>query len=233
MNEFNNNNSRVDKFEKRRKNTKSISLFLILGGILIIVLLAMFLFGGNDEEAGQPSTVSTSDSESSEGSDESTKDEKTDDTTPDEDDESTTDDSAVSKDTSGNESEEQKNTSDESSDNKDVEKESVDVSDSNVKEAYTGNWEPIGTEQKGPHTTQFDTKTQDWKEMKKAIRVATGIQEGNMITWMIENGGDQKAVGTVSPDNAPDKTYQVNLTWIENEGWKPTMVKIIKENPYK
>lgn len=101
-----------------------------------------------------------------------------------------------------------------------------------MKDAYTADWEPIGTEQEGPHTKQFVLESQDWKEMEQAIRLATGIQQGNMITWQIENGGGKDVIGTVSSRDTPDKTYQVNLTWVKDEGWKPTIVKIIKENPY-
>ncbi|ASN05151.1 YrrS family protein [Virgibacillus necropolis] len=236
-----NKNSRIDKFDKRRKNTKSISLFLILGGILIIFLLGLFLFGGNEEtDSGQPSTESTSEKNAGESNDEATKDEtNNDEKTSDENSESTKDDSTNSGDSSDDpnaEDEQSKKNDDtkteESEDNNELEKETVEVPDEpNVKEAYTANWKPIGTEQEGPHTTQFDTETQDWKEMEKAIRLATGLQEGNMITEMIENGGDQKVIGTVT-DQSQENVYQVNLTWVENEGWKPTMVKILKENPY-
>lgn len=233
MNDFN-NDSRVDKFEKRRKNTKSISLFLVLGGILIIILLGMFLFGGDDEEeSGQPSTESTSESNG-----DATKDDTNDTTTSGENSESTGDGSTNSDDSINDESDDsnandEQNLTDDDSDNNDVEKETVEVSDDeNVKEAYTADWEPIGTEQEGPHTTQYDTESQDWKEMERAIRVATSIQEGNMITWRIENGGNQKVIGTVS-NKAQENIYQVNLTWIENAGWKPTMVSILKENPHE
>ncbi|WP_404453124.1 YrrS family protein [Virgibacillus necropolis] len=230
MNDFN-NSSRVDKFEKRRKNTKSISLFLVLGGILIIFLLGMFLFGGDDEaENGQPSTESSSDN-SGESNDEDTKDG----TSSDENDESTTDDSANSDDSSNGETEDpnandDQSTTDDNSDNSDVEKENVEVSDDpNVKEAYTADWQPIGTEQQGPHTKNFDEGAQDRIEMEKAARVATGIQQGDMITWWLDNVGGQDVIATVS-NKAQDNTYRVYLTWVDNEGWKPTKVEVLKEN---
>lgn len=224
--------NRLNKYEKRRKNTKTISLLLILGGILIIILLAIFLFGGSDEEAeGEKSaTESTSENKNDSGND-ATNDETNDDNTS----EDKTDEGGTSPDddSSNSDSDDPDKSDDQSADDENAEeKKPVDVSDPNVEEAYTKEWEPIGTEQEGQHTKQFVEESQDWKEMKEAIRVATGIEEGKMITWRIENGGGKDVIGTVSPDSAPDKTYQVNLTWVENEGWKPTVVKIIKDNPY-
>ena len=267
--------NRINNFEKRRKNTKTISLLLILGGLLIIILLAIFLFGdngGEEAEKGEPSTESTSES-NSDSSDNNTTNEEASDTTSDDktqsndedtalgdenntstDDSSNNDDSTKSDDQSTDsdqgasddqstddhqsEDDEQnadddQNTKENNMDNADVEKKPVEKTDDpNVEEAYTADWESVGTEQEGPHTKQFVLESQDWQEMKRAIRVATGIEAGQMITWQIANAGGQDVIGTVSPDNAPDKVYQVNLTWIDDKGWKPTIVKIIKNNPY-
>lgn len=228
-----NNHTRKNKFEKRRKNTKSISLLLILGGILIIILFCIFLFGGNNEEAGkgQPSTKSTSEDNSNSSNDEAEKDE-TNDNASDDNNESSNDDSTNSDDASDSESDDQ-STTDEGINNDDVKQESVEVSDdANVKEAYTADWKPIGTEQEGPHAKKFSEGTQDRIEMEKALRVATGIQEDDMITWWLANGGGQDVIGTVS-NKAEEKTYRVYLTWVENEGWQPTKVEILKENDKK
>lgn len=233
--------NRLGKYEKRRKNTKTISLLLILGGILIIILLAIFLFGGNDEEAekGEPSNQSTSESNSDASNNKAADDETNDDTASDDTTESSSEDTTSSsesddptKNDDSSENDDQ-STKDDNTGNDDVEKEPVEVTDDpNVKEAYTADWEPIGTEQEGPHAKKFAEGTQDRTEMEKALHVATGIQEGDMITWFVENGGGQDVIGTVS-NKAEEKTYRVFLTWVENEGYKPTKVEILKENDKK
>lgn len=230
------NNSRVDKFEKRRKNTKSISLFLVAGGILLIVLLAMFLFGGGEEKAKNETSSTDSQSENSNNNstnEDSSNNEPKNETTTDENDEATSDESSSSDDEASSDTEkenqdEEKNEDEAASD--DLEKETVEGSDDpNVLEAYTANWEPIGTEQEGTHTKEFAEGTQDRKEMEEAIRIATGLKQGDMITWWLENGGGNQVIGTVS-NKAQDKTYRVYLSWVENEGWKPTKVEVLKEN---
>lgn len=225
--------NRLNKYEKRRKNTKTISLLLIVGGILIIALLAIFLFGGNDEEAEkeEPSTESASENNSS--NDKATNDDTNDDTTADNDNTSAEDDSSSSESDDPSKSDDDQSTMDDDTNNDDVEKEVVEgTDDPNVKEAYTADWEPIGTEQEGPHAKKFAEGTQDRIEMEKAIRVATGIQEGNMFTWRVENGGGQDVIGTVS-NKAQEKTYRVYLSWVENEGYQPTKVEVLKENDKK
>lgn len=66
--------------------------------------------------------------------------------------------------------------------------------------------------------------------MEQAIQLATNLDE--MITWRIENGGEQKAVATVSSMDQ-DKTYRIYLSWITNQGWQPTKVELLKENDMK
>ncbi|WP_099158586.1 YrrS family protein [Virgibacillus ndiopensis] len=217
------NHSRVDKFEKRRKNTKLLSITLVLGGIFIVVLIGIFIFGGGDDEPTElPNNISNR--ETTSDSDQKTDNAETDDSTNTDEDNASTDEENTTDD---------ENTSDDSSNNNtEVEKEPVESDDANVESAYTGNWEPIGTEQQGPHTTTYDEGTQDRIEMENAIRVATGLQDGDMITWWLENGGDQKVIGTVS-NNAQTETYRVYLSWVENKGWQPTKVEVLKENDKK
>src|SRR5690625_4223469 len=45
-----NRQSRLNKFEKRRKNTKKISILMIIAGILLLILLAFWIFGGKEKD---------------------------------------------------------------------------------------------------------------------------------------------------------------------------------------
>ncbi|MFD2046150.1 YrrS family protein [Ornithinibacillus salinisoli] len=217
--------TRVNKFEKRRKNTKAISVLLLLGGLLIVVLVGFWIFGGNDEEEASNDENNNEETESSiieEDNEEEDSDSS--------EDNNATEDGADEEQTE-NTYESNTETNEENTHEEDIETEEADPvsDDENVIDAYTGNWQPVGTEQEGPHTTQFVVDSQDWMEMEKAIRLATGLVEENMITWFIGNGGEQKAIGTVS-NSANTEYYRVYLTWVDHEGWKPTLVEVLQEN---
>ncbi|WP_164667817.1 YrrS family protein [Virgibacillus doumboii] len=84
--------------------------------------------------------------------------------------------------------------------------------------------EPIGTSQTGEHTSSYERGSVDWNEKIKAIKMATGLDDG-MTLWRLENGGGpQKAVGKVSPEGVQDWMYVVNLQWVDQKGWKVTSV---------
>ncbi|WP_106497068.1 YrrS family protein [Lentibacillus sp. Marseille-P4043] len=219
MNDYN-NYSRVNKFEKRRKNTKQLSILLVVGGILIVILICILLFGGgDDEQSSQPVDHDTNQHE--ENATESGDDTKSD-GSQDTDDEMTMDEE--------NPSNEQEN---DTESNTNVETEQIETpDDANVTEAYTGDWQPIGTKQQGTHTTNYDEGSQDRIEIEQAIRLATGLEEGNMTTWWLERDEDQGIIATVS-DHGETQTYRTYLTWVENEGWQPTKVEVLKENDQK
>ena len=221
--------TRVNKFEKRRKNTKLMSLLIVAGSFLIILLIGLWIFGPDDEPE-QPNNLAGSNDESTENEDLNEEDEK----------EAKETDEAETEENSSQIDENQDNDTDSSNESNDEidselgEKEQVDHTgdDDNVIEAFTQNWQPVGTEQEGPHTTQFVVDSQDWEEMEKAIRAATGLTEADMTTWFIGNGGDQKAIGTVT-NKAGTEIYRVYLSWVENQGWQPTLVEVLRENDKK
>ena len=89
-------------------------------------------------------------------------------------------------------------------------------------------WKPVGTEQTGEHAAVYDESSVDWKEMLRAISYATGIDEENMTIWFLgNNGGPNQAAGTVS-EKGSDEKLRVAIEWVDNEGWKPVKVEVLK-----
>ncbi|BAC13957.1 hypothetical conserved protein [Oceanobacillus iheyensis HTE831] len=223
------NQTRSDKFEKRRKSTKAITIGIIAASILVIILLGIWVFGGS---GGKEQNANENENSSS--------DEDSDFliTEPDEEEEennNSTDNEENGQDEQNNDNNEQENENEQNEDNEqnnNVETESVEPSDENVSDAYTGNWDPIGTEQEGPHTTTYDDGSQDRIEIKEATSMVTGIDADNMVEWLVENGGDQKVIATVS-DKDETQTFRVYLQWVDGEGWQPTKVEELIENDKK
>lgn len=223
------NQTRSDKFEKRRKSTKAITIGIIAASILVIILLGIWVFGGSGGE--EQNADENENSSSDEDSDFLI-------TEPDEEEEennNSTDNEENGQDEQNNDNNEQENENEQNEDieqNNNVETESVEPSDDNVSDAYTGNWDPIGTEQEGPHTTTYDDGSQDRIEIKEATSMVTGIDADNMVEWLVENGGDQKVIATVS-DKDETQTFRVYLQWVDGEGWQPTKVEELIENDKK
>lgn len=207
--------SRVEKFEKRRRNTKAITILMIVGSLLSIILLYMFIFGGSTEETANE--ANNTEENQNENND------------------SIAVDSSTSLDDEENEELEEgieESTTNEHidmSDSNEMERTMIESEDENVIEAFEANWPPIGTSQTEPHTIQFKKDTVDWDEMEEAIASAIPIQRSEMITYWIGNGGELKAIGTVYNKNNKDEIYRVTIEWIEYEGYKPIKVERLKE----
>ncbi|PGC13693.1 FMN-dependent NADH-azoreductase [Bacillus wiedmannii] len=88
-------------------------------------------------------------------------------------------------------------------------------------------WKPIGTEQGAKPEMKFKEGTVDWSEMKKAISYAVDVPESQLIFDFIGNNGNNKAYGNVR-DKQSDKKYKVDIDWVENQGWKPVSVQVVK-----
>ncbi|MBM6767511.1 MULTISPECIES: YrrS family protein [Bacillus cereus group] len=88
-------------------------------------------------------------------------------------------------------------------------------------------WKPIGTEQGAKPDMKFKEGTVDWSEMKKAISYAVDVPESQLIFDFIGNNGNHKAYGNVR-DKQSNKKYKVNIDWVENQGWKPVSVQVVK-----
>ncbi|PEJ36752.1 FMN-dependent NADH-azoreductase [Bacillus wiedmannii] len=88
-------------------------------------------------------------------------------------------------------------------------------------------WKPIGTEQGAKPEMKFKEGTVDWSEMKKEISYAIDVPESQLIFDFIGNNGNNKAYGNVR-DKQSNKKYKVNIDWVENQGWKPESVQVVK-----
>jgi|SRR5690625_18789 len=203
--------SRLNKFEKRRKTTKAITILIIIAIVLLLILVSTFIFGEDksEEKESEPTEVIVEEEDTEKPEEETTKPE-------DEDAEKENDDEDEDKDEDEDE-------------DKEMETESVDPSDDNVSEAYEGNWKPVETEQEGSHTTDYSKGSVDRIEIKEAIVVATGLDPDDMVEWKVENGGDQKVLATVSDHDEAD-IYRVYLSWIDGEGWQIMKIEELIEN---
>lgn len=244
------NNSRLDKFEKRRKNTKLMSYLLIAAGILIVVLIGTFVFSDTEasKEREQASTgikneqptqdeklkaerdaiekKQDAEAKAKQAEQEKAEKEKAE--------QEQADKEKAEEEKMKQEKEDEDKKDKEEKDkkkDKDIKTKSVKSSDDNVAEAFTGNWKPVGTKQSGTHTTNYDEGSQDRKEMDNAIKSATGLS--NMTTWWIERGGEQKVIATVSNKSDESEVYRVHLKWVKDKGWKPSKVELLKKNDQK
>ncbi|MDY0396823.1 YrrS family protein [Virgibacillus halophilus] len=198
--------SRLDKFEKRRKNKKRISLLLLIAGVLVVVLAGIWLFGnGSNEASNQPAeneNIKITEDDGDNGHE-------------------TNDTEQADKDDSEKDKED-------STDDKEINKKKVETDDSNVVEAYTADWDPAGTDQSGPHTTNYDDGSEDRKEIAHAAADATGLDENDLTTYWVGNAGDQNVTTTIY-NSDQSEIYRVALSWVENKGWQVTKVEKLKE----
>lgn len=200
-------NTRKDRYEKKRTNTKLLTWLSVIGGVLVIVMLSVIFIGresdttaGNEENQAEEFALGSSNQEADEP------------------------DSQEKKDLEVNEVEGEEEEEEGQNDTEEVESD-----DSNVKKAYKSNWEAIGTSQEEPHTTSFDKGSTDWQEMKQAVEVATGIPSEEQVEHWFGGAGEQAAEATVAPKSNQDEIYRVHLEWVEDQGWKPVLVEELNE----
>ncbi|MDX8045889.1 YrrS family protein [Gracilibacillus sp. S3-1-1] len=203
--------TRRDRFEKKRTNTKAITWLSIAGGILVILIISLIVFGGkgNDEpklaEDADEYALGEQQNDSSSPGEEENDELEVREVEPDSDD--------------ANQS--------------GVQLSEVDPTDSNVRSAYEGNWQPIGTEQSEPHTTVYDNDSVDRQEMARAVELVTEIPVEQQVTWRAERAGEQSVHVVVSHKENQDDTYRVTLNWMENQGWQPVLLEELIENTYR
>lgn len=208
--------TRLDKFEKRRKNTRRITILSILATIVALFLIVSIIFRPNKETVKneQPQIEQNAPG---------TENRETDDQ------ESTLDSEKNSdRDTEGSDTEESDR---EENSEDDIVTENIDSADDNVAHAFTANWKPVGTAQTGNHTINLSEGTTDRNELEEAIRLATSLED--MTVWWLEREGDGRVKATVSNKNDQSEIYRVFNEWVDEEGWRPIKVEVLKENDQK
>ena len=205
--------TRSVKHDKRQKQKRKILFFFGLSILFLIIFISLLLFGnkGNPQEA---------EVESSENEEEHTEETGEADSA-----EANSEDANTSDETLIEEIEEN-----EENEESDITIEEIESDDENVITAFKGDWDPVGTEQEGPHTTTYEDGSDDRLEIRRALVMVTGIKEDDMIEHWIGRGGDQEVIATVS-DHAQEDYYRVYLRWVDDEGWQPTKADKLKHHP--
>ena len=210
--------SRIERKKGRKRTNRTLNILIAVVVLLIVITASTIFLGNNNEkQADEKEVVNTETNDKP-----SENDNKTEDATK-EDDENK---SESSTDTESGESEEPTASGDEENSG-DSSEESGTVTygpsdDKIIAETVVNTaWEPIGTTQTGDHASQYDGKSVDWNEKKKALAYATGLSENEMLFLKIKNGGGpQKSIGIVSSKDKSEK-YRVYLEWVDGQGWKP------------
>lgn len=211
--------SRLDKFEKRRKNTKLMTLMMIAAGALAVLLIGVFIFSDSSAEKQREQAAKTGvvKEPAKAKKEQPAKEENEGDSLKIQEDEA-----------KAEEKQDEKQDKDKEKDENELKTEQVKPSDDNVAEAFTANWEPVGTSQQGAHTTNYNEGSKDRKEMEKAIKLATGLK--SMTTWWLGRSGEQGVEATVSNKKDDSEVYRVKLKWVDGKGWKPDRVELLKKN---
>ncbi|MCI3196402.1 YrrS family protein [Bacillus sp. HU-1818] len=230
----NHKQSRFENRDKRRKANLVLNILIAVVSILIVVV-AINLFinsPSTNDVAKDTETNQTKESPASgkteKKSDEDIKDSKKDTSDSDKDSDSKQDDSSKSDD-----SDSKKDSDTDSDQTTDDPFKDATVteggSSSNVEKTIVNkDWKAVGTEQSGEHTATYDSSSQDWSEMLKAISYATGVSKDQMtVLWLGNNGSPQDAKGKIL-DKTSGAKYQVTITWEDKKGWKPTKVEKLK-----
>ncbi|MED0769109.1 YrrS family protein, partial [Bacillus atrophaeus] len=218
----------------RRKANLVLNILIAVVCILILVVaINLFINSPSTNDVAKDTETSQTKKSPASGktekkSDEDIKDSKKDTSDSDKDSDSKQDDSSKS---------------DDSDSKKDSDTDSDETTDDPFKDATvteggsSGNvektivnkdWKAVGTEQSGEHTATYDSSSQDWSEMLKAISYATGVSKDQMtVLWLGNNGSPQDAKGKIL-DKTSGAKYQVTITWEDKKGWKPTKVEKLK-----
>jgi flagellar biosynthesis GTPase FlhF len=223
-------NSRYEKRDKRRKTNIVLNTLIAIVAVLILVIGSQLIFGGNAEKTAkyneQPDIkLANEENTNKEAIADKEKDNE----------KEKEKDKEVESDKKNEELDENSDGKADSKANKEEETPEDPFEQATITEGKPGSgvvetienpgWSPVGTSQSEPHSADYTKGSQDWAEMKKALSYATGIPESEMIIWFLgNNGSPNDAAGTISPKDQSVK-YKVYITWVENEGWKPTKIE--------
>ncbi|TYR82327.1 DUF1510 family protein [Priestia megaterium] len=200
------NNSRFSRHENKEKKVNRLyNVLIAVVAVLIVFIGGSLMLGDSEEKSPKQATENTPKTE-----------DKTIDETAQKENESVVKDSS-DKEKSIDEEVEQEESSElqvEENPEQGVETRTVDPS-----------WEPAGTSQGEKPASSYKKGSTDWNEMLAAVSAGSGVDVNNMTVWRLENnGGPEQAVATISSKS--DKTkYRVEIEWVDNEGWKPTVVE--------
>ncbi|MFP7230974.1 YrrS family protein [Bacillus subtilis] len=233
-----NNQSRYENRDKRRKANLVLNILIAIVSILIVVVAAnLFINSPSSKDVGKDSETAQKQEAPASGktekkSDEDIKDSKKDTSDSDKDSKKSSDSDSDTDSKKDDSSKSDDSDSDSSSDSDDPLKDAKVTeggSSSDVEKTYENpDWKAVGTEQTGEHAATYDSSSQDWAEMLKAISYATGVSTDNMtVLWLGNNGSPQDAKGKIL-DKATGNKYQVTITWVDEKGWKPTKVEKLK-----
>jgi len=195
-------NSRAT-FRAKRKKTKLIITGSIAIGLILIAFVSYSIFsskdnGGDSKTSSQASTENQEKPTKEEGSSSNETDEVA-------------------------ASENQSQTDESSSDT--MSGDNSFSSDSSQSESTIA---PETPEQTGmqQHVTNYDSSSQDWKDMLQAISSSTGIDQSNMTVWFL--GSDKSnpggSIGTVSAKEKGSPKYRVFLQW-NGTGYTATKIE--------
>jgi hypothetical protein len=210
---------RYEKRAKNRRYNKLLNICIVLVLSLILFFTYKLIFGGNNE-------ADTTASEESQVSNEKTgvtgENDLVEESTTENTEASETTETTETTETASNEEEETEST------NTTVE----NSEDPNVKETIiNSSWRPVSTEQVEPHVASYDSTSEDWQEMLRALEQATNLTESDWILWRLGNDGNEHKAKAVISTKDQKYVYQVYIEWVTNEGWKPAKLEILHEVP--
>lgn len=98
-----------------------------------------------------------------------------------------------------------------------------------VQEVITNSsWPVYPTAQTGEHVSTFEKGHIDYEEKLKAIFSVIELEQDNSIVLRVNNNGNAKSAVAVVTSMDKEQKYRVSIEWIDNEGWKPNQVEVLK-----
>lgn len=205
--------SRLNRYQKKRNNTRWLLIFVGIGSILIVVLVvSLFMSGSGDEPAMVQSDQETA------------SDDQTDEGNLDDENADSGDELDIIDEQPGSGEADEDTIVEQHPD--DFALETLPSDDENVLYAYTSTWEPVPTEQGEPHEISWEQDSVDWKEMMKAAELATGVHIDEIYHLWVSGNGVQSVIATFS-NSAMNEHFRVYITWVEGQGWMPERVDVL------
>lgn len=218
--------TRMQKFDKRRKNTRSISILIMIAVLLILLLIVIWLFDGKDAETTEENHDLSSNQSAETQNDDPGLNHASED-------EATNKRAQDDENAQNNINSENTHPSDEQViDEDEAENDPSNVNEEdNVLDSYTDDWPVIPTQLETPDYYNFSEASQNRQEIEQAVKMATQLSD-DMIVWWLANGGPGKVEATVASRDESE-IYRVYIQWQDNQGWQPILVEQLKENDQK